>query len=137
VAARIGHYVRRTKSLVASLINFASLGPSIPTSLDLNALATTAVKLTQPQWEAAHLGVVTELDSTSPRLVGDSNQLLQVCLQLIGNSIYAVTEWGGETITVSTRQQPGICIFQVVAHIPLAVKSAADPASPISRLGLS
>ncbi len=137
VAARIGHYVRRTKSLVASLINFAGLGPSIPTSLDLNALATTAVKLTQPQWDAAHLEVVTELDPTSPRLVGDSNQLLQVCLQLIGNSIYAVTEWGGKTITVSTQQQPEICILQVVAHLPPAVNSAADPASPLSRLGLS
>jgi signal transduction histidine kinase len=137
LAARIGNHARRTKSLVASLINFASLGPSIPTSVDLNALARTAVKLTQPQWEPAHLEIATQLDPTLPRLVGDSNQLLQVCLQLIENAICAVTEWGGKTITVGTQQEPGTCIFQVVAYAPLAAKPAASQPSPISRLGLS
>ena len=52
LAAKIGQYVRRTKSLVASLISFARQAPAPKSPVDLNTLARTAVKLTQPQWEA-------------------------------------------------------------------------------------
>ena len=57
LAAKIGQHVRRTKSLVASLISFARQTPAAKTPLDLNTLARTAVKLTQPQWEALEVQV--------------------------------------------------------------------------------
>ena len=53
LAAKIGQYVRRTKSLVASLISFARQVPAPKSPVDLNTLARTAVKLTQPQWEGS------------------------------------------------------------------------------------
>ena len=65
LAAKIGLYVRRTKSLVASLISFARQSPSPKTPLDLNTLARTAVKLTQSQWQSAEIEIRAEFDNNS------------------------------------------------------------------------
>jgi signal transduction histidine kinase len=138
LAAKIGHYVRRTKSLVASLISFARQGPSTKTSVDLNALARTAVKLTQPQWEAWQIEVRIELDASLLKVFGDSNQLLQVCLELIGNGLYAMSEGGSQSVTVRTRRQAEGCLLEIAAAAALNPSSAKDDASsPISGLGLS
>jgi hypothetical protein len=52
LATKIGQYVRRTRSLVASLISFARQAPVPKTALDLNTLARTAVKLSEPHWKS-------------------------------------------------------------------------------------
>lgn len=113
VAAKIGQYVRRTKSLVASLISFARQAPLPKTPLDLNTLARTAVKLTQPQWESLHVEVRTQFDPDLPKVLGDSNQLLQVCLQLVANCLHLLVEKGGKVVTVSTEGRAGICVLQI------------------------
>src|SRR6202007_1721371 len=94
LAARIGQYVRRTRSLVASLISFARQAPTPKTSLDLNTLARTAVKLSEPHWKPMQLDVQTSFDPTLSKVLGDSNQLLQVCLQLVSNGLHVLTEHG-------------------------------------------
>jgi signal transduction histidine kinase len=108
VAARIGQYVRRTRSLVASLISFARQAPAPKTQIDLNTLARTAVKLTQPQWEPLKIAVRTQFDPDLPKVLGDSNQLLQVCLQLVANCLHVMSERGSTVLTVSTDQREGI-----------------------------
>ncbi len=113
VATRIGQYVRRTKSLVASLISFARHAPAPKALLDLNTLARTAVKLTQPQWEGLEVEVQTDLDPGLPKVLGDSNQLLQVCLQLVANCLHLLAERGGRVITLTTQRQAGICVLQI------------------------
>ncbi len=45
LAAKIGQHVRRTKSLVASLLSFAKQGPATMAPVDLNTMLRTAVKL--------------------------------------------------------------------------------------------
>ena len=95
LAGKIGQYVRRTRSLVASLISFARQTPAPKGPLDLNTLARTSVKLTQPQWETLAVEVRTHLDPAIPKVLGDSNQLLQVCLQLITNCLHLLSEGGG------------------------------------------
>ena len=70
LAAKIGQYVRRTKSLVASLISFARQAPAAKGPIDLNTLARTAVKLTQPQWEALEIEVRTQFDPRCPKFWG-------------------------------------------------------------------
>ncbi len=99
MAAKIGQYVRRTKSLVASLISFSRQAPAPKAPLDLNTLARTAVKLTEPHWKALEIDVQTRFDAALPKVLGDSNQLLQVCLQLIGNCLHVLSERGGSVLT--------------------------------------
>jgi signal transduction histidine kinase len=125
VAAKIGQNVRRTKSLVASLISFARQAPSPKTSLDLNTLARTAVKLTQPQWEPLHIEVRTHFDADLPKVLGDSNQLLQVCLQLMGNCLHIMSQKGGKVLMVSTDQPEGSPVLQIAIE-PMRSRSETD-----------
>lgn len=138
VAAKIGQHVRRTRSLVASLISFARQAPAPKAPLDLNTLARTAVKLTQPQWEALEIEVHTQLDPALPKVLGDSNQLLQVCLQLLANCLHLLSERGGKTVTVSTGRQAGICVLQIAAATsPLKLESTATSSGDDDSLSLS
>lgn len=140
LAAKIGQYVRRTKSLVASLISFARQAPAPKGPVDLNTLARTAVKLTQPQWQALGIEIRTDFDSALPKVLGDSNQLLQVCLQLVANCLHVLNERGGRALTVSTESRAGMAVVQIATEsIPLA-PSADSPADPVDLedgLGLS
>jgi signal transduction histidine kinase len=141
LAAKIGQYVRRTKSLVASLISFARQAPAAKTLLDLNTLARTAVKLTQPQWDALEIEVRTQFDPALPKVFGDSNQLLQVCLQLVAKCLHVLSDCGGRVLTVSTQREAGIAVLQIAAQpipsAPSARLHASLPKDAEDALGLS
>ena len=140
LAAKIGQYVRRTKSLVASLISFARQAPAPKSPVDLNTLARTAVKLTEPQWKALGIEVRTEFDPALPKVLGDSNQLLQVCLQLVANCLHVLNERGGRVVTVSTKSERDISIVQIATEavpVTLSADGAAAPVDLADGLGLS
>lgn len=140
LAEKIGLCVRRTKSLVASLISFARQTPAAKTPLDLNTLSRTAVKLTQPQWQALQIEVRTEFDNALPKVLGDSNQLLQVCLQLLGNCLHILSDRGGRVLAVSTKQNGSVCVLQIATEpIPGAENGerASSPIDPEDSLGLA
>ena len=88
-AARIGQQVRRTKSLVASLVSFAKQSPSSMSPVNLTTVLRTAVRLTQPQCKSLDLELDTDFAPDLPRVLGDSNQLLQVCVQILNSAIHA------------------------------------------------
>jgi signal transduction histidine kinase len=111
LAEKIGHQARRTKSLVSSLLSFAKQVPTEKTLLDINAMAQTAVKLCQPQLRARNIQVRTELASDLPQILGDSNQLLQVCMHISNNAVHAMAEKGG-VLTVSTRRQENFAVLE-------------------------
>jgi signal transduction histidine kinase len=138
-AAKIGQYVRRTKSLVASLISFSRQVPGPKVPLDLNTLARTAVKLTQSQWEALEIEVRTQFDPALPKVLGDSNQLLQVCLQLVASCLHVLSERGGRVLTVSTQGQAGTSVLQIATEPISAPTNTQDfsPIDPEDGLGLS
>jgi signal transduction histidine kinase len=141
IAAKIGQYVRRTKSLVASLVSFARQKPAAKTPLDLNTLARTAVKLTQSQWETLQIEVRTEFDPFLPKVLGDSNQLLQVCLQLVANCLHVLSEHGGKVLTISTERRASISALRIVTEpilpLPSADVQSSSPVDPEDGLGLS
>ena len=140
LAAKIGHHVRRTRSLVASLVSFARPGQAAKTLVDLNTLARTAVKLAQPQWESLKIEVRSQFDAELPMVAGDSNQLLQVCLQLVGNCLHIMSERGGRTLAVSTRRRGHIAVVQIATAPIIAVPADAEadrPMDPEDTLGLT
>jgi signal transduction histidine kinase len=140
LVAKIGQRVRLTRSLVASLISFARHTPASKTPTDINTLARTAVKLAQPQWEALNIEVRTEFDRELPRVLGDSNQLLQVCLQLVGSCLHTMSGHGGKILTVSTACRAGNSVLQIATGAlpsPPSANHEASPFDPEDRLGLS
>ena len=127
LAGKIGQQVRRTKSLVASLLSFARQSPAAMATVDLKTLLRTAVKLSQPQWQALNLEVRTEF-SPDPLIVrGDSNQLLQVCVQVVNDALYAVGQHRSRTLTIATESKDGFAIINI-SDAGLAADSA-DTAS--------
>ena len=136
-AIKIGQYVRRTKSLVASLISFARQTPVAKTQLDLNTLVRTAVKLTEPQWQAQEIKIRTEFDAGSPKIIGDSNQLLHVCVQLIENCLHVSSERNGRALSVSTGHSENGCVLQISTDIDRSEENVASAVEAEHSLGLS
>lgn len=135
IAAKIGQYVRRTKSLVASLISFARQSSAPKSPVDLNTLARTAVKLTQSQWEALDIEVRTQLDPALPKVLGDSNQLLHVCLQLVGTCLHRLDNRGGRVLTVTTERQADTAVLQIATESRPSPQPQ-DPSLPVDALAV-
>jgi signal transduction histidine kinase len=145
LAGRIGQHARRTRSLVASLLSFAKQGPAAMAPVDLNTLLRTAVKLSQPQWQALQIEVRTEYPQELLLVRGDSNQLLQVCVQIINDAIHSVGQHGSRTLTIAAERKNGTAIIHI-SDTSLAASreqtlgnAAPDLNSPetLSGLGLS
>lgn len=139
LAAKIGQHVRRTKSLVASLIAFARQAPAPKTPVDLNTLLRTAIKLAEPQSGALEIEVRTQLFTSLPRVLGDSNQLLQVCQQLIANFFHVLNERGDKVLTITTELSAGNCVLQISTDAkPVSpsnysnIQPAVDPESELA-----
>jgi signal transduction histidine kinase len=156
LVSRIGQHVRRTKSLVASLISFAMPGSATLAPVDLNALLRTAVKLSQPQWKALNIELRTDLQPDLPRVLGDSNQLLQVCVQLLNSAINAVGQKAGGQeasgiLTITAEHKDGVAVIHIFdgsvrvsdgSSLPPTIENDVDGLSrsssrTVSGLGLS
>ena len=148
LAARIGQQVRRTKSLVASLLSFAKQGPAAMAPVDLNTVLRTAIKLSQAQWQINKIELHTEMQMDLPLVMGDSNQLLQVCVQTLSNALHTMDEIGNRTLTVATKLDNGIASIEISDAITAEAAAGGqnplgnsppdlDSAKPLSGLGLS
>jgi signal transduction histidine kinase len=145
MAVRIGQHARRTRSLVASLLSFAKQGPATMAAVDLNTLLRTAVKLSQPQWQALKIEVRTEYPQELLLVRGDSNQLLQVCVQIINDALHVVGQHGSRTLTIAAERKDGTAIVYISDARPadsrkqILGNAAPDLDSPetLSGLGLS
>jgi len=143
VAGRIGQHVRRTTSLVASLLSFAKQSPTVMAPVDLNAVIWTAVKLSQPQWEALNIEVRPEMPTDLPRVVGDSSQLLQVCVQILHSALHAVDLYGNRVLTVAAEPGDGMVAIDIGCGLPHPGQPPRQDDSdsglqqPLSGLGLS
>ena len=114
---KIEQQVRRTRTLVSSLLSFAKQVPAEKTLVDINALVQTAVKLCLPQSRGPNVQVHTNFPSELPRVLGDSNQLLQVCLHITNNALYALTDTGG-VLTVTARLHDSFVVLEFADNGP-------------------
>jgi signal transduction histidine kinase len=112
--------------------------------LDLNSLAQTALKLAQPQLEARNIQLQTKLAAHLPQVLGDSNQLLQVCLHVTNNAAHTLSDGGG-TLSVTTWTQANFVLLEFSEDGPGArdAQQVFDPfrpmhgGSPSQSLGFS
>jgi signal transduction histidine kinase len=118
LAEKIGQQVRRTRGLVASLLSFAKQVPGKKAPLDLTALVQTGVKLCHPQLQARRITLHTQLAADLPPVLGDANQLLQVCLQIINNSMHALEESTNGKVTVRSYQEGNILVLEFTDNGP-------------------
>ncbi len=115
---KISQQVRRTRILVASLLNFARQVPSEKAPVNLNAIAQTAIKLVQPQLRTHKVELRTELAENLPFVLGDSNQLLQVCIHIANNAVQALDEVGGGIVEVVTKRDGNNVVLEFLDNGP-------------------
>ena len=151
LAGRIGQHVRRTRSLVASLLSFAKQSPATMAPVDLKALLRTAVKLSEPVWQSLRIDVRADLQTQLPLVMGDSNQLLQVCVQILNNALDAADQSGARSLSLTANHKDGVAIIHIFTRDLEAITggstapdetSADDSTSsgivqPLSGMGLS
>ncbi len=127
-AAQIGEQVRRTTTLVASLLTFAGQTPAQLAAVDINSVLQTAARLLAPQLEAAASSIRLELAPSLPFALADSNQILHVCMHLtrqIGAHFRGETN---STLFVSTHCHGSCVLVDFSSYDP-----SADPSSqPLS-----
>jgi signal transduction histidine kinase len=147
IAIKIGQHVRRTRALVASLLSFAKQGPAAMVPVDLGTVLRTALKLTEPVWQALKIRVLIEVQPDLPSIMGDSNQLLQVCVQILNNSLHAAAQHSSGSLNLTAQHANGVAVLCISDHVtglgPTAVGEAANAmpnsatAPSLSSMGLS
>ena len=104
-ARKIGQQARRTRELVSDLLSFAQQTPGEKASLDLKPLLQRAVQMEGFKLENRKISLVVRGDDPLPRVIGNSNQLLQAFLQIVENAVDALQESGGGGLVVSLRHE--------------------------------
>jgi signal transduction histidine kinase len=137
LAEKIGQQVRRTKVLIANLLNFARQMPGDKLSVDVNTVAKTAVQLAQPQFSSHPVAVDMELVPQVPRVLADPNQLLQVFLHIASNSIQTLDELGGGRLQIVTRHQAGTVFVEFINTASNAGKNEPEVIEKTSSVALS
>jgi signal transduction histidine kinase len=112
LATKIAQQVRRTRVLIASLLNFARQVPGEKIPVDLNTVVQTAVKLHQPQFSSHHVELQVNLSPDLPQISGDPNQLLQVFLHIATNALHGLEEEGGGIFSIKTRRNENAIVVE-------------------------
>jgi signal transduction histidine kinase len=120
LAAKIAQQVRRTRILIASLLNFARQVPGEKIPVDLNTIVQTAIKLHQPQFSSHHVELQVNLTPNLPQISGDPNQLLQVFLHVASNALHGLEEVGGGIFSIKTRRKENAIVLEFSDNGPAA-----------------
>jgi nitrogen-specific signal transduction histidine kinase len=127
-AGQIGEQVRRTTSLVASLLTFARQAPAQLAAVDVNSVLQTAVRLLGPQMEAEASSIHLELAPGLPPVLADSNQILHVCLHLAGQIDAQLPREPHSTLFVRTLSQDNFVLVDFSSY-DLSGDAASPPLS--------
>ena len=117
-AAQIGEQVRRTTTLVASLLTFARQAPARLAAVDINSVLQTAVRLLAPQLEAEAISIRLELAPSLPPVLADSNQILHVCMHLAGQISTHLDRETHSTLFVRTHRQGNFVLVDFSSYDP-------------------
>jgi hypothetical protein len=109
-AAQIGEQVRRTTTLVASLLTFARQAPARLAAVDINSVLQTSARLLAPQMEAQAVSIRLELVPALPLVLADSNQILHVCMHLAGQISARLDRETNSTLLVRTHSQGNLVL---------------------------
>jgi signal transduction histidine kinase len=142
-AERVGEQVRRTTTLVASLLTFAKRAPAKLAPVDINSVLQTAMRLLAPQLEADASSVRFELAAALPPVLADSNQILHVCMHLAGQISTRLNHVSNPTVFVSTRTEDSFVLVDFSPYHPssqplsFAARLSSEGANKPSTLSLS
>jgi signal transduction histidine kinase len=113
-AQKIGQQARRTRELVSDLLSFAQQTPGEKSPLELKPLLQRAVQMEGFKLENKKISLSVESNDNAPlpRVLGNSNQLLQAFVQIVENAVDALQEIGGGRLQISLWREGDEVIVQ-------------------------
>jgi signal transduction histidine kinase len=113
-AQKIGQQARRTRELVSDLLSFAQQTPGEKSPLELKPLLQRAVQMEGFKLENRKISLSVESNDNAPlpRVLGNSNQLLQAFVQIVENAVDALQEIGGGRVQISIWREGDEVIVQ-------------------------
>jgi signal transduction histidine kinase len=121
-AQKIGQQARRTRELVGDLLSFAQQTPGEKSPVELKPLLQRAVQMEGFKLENKRISLTLESSSNSkdalPRVLGNSNQLLQAFLQIVENAVDALQETGGGRLQVCLWREGNQVVVQFADNGP-------------------
>ena len=112
IAQKIGQQARRTRDLVNDLLSFAQQTPGDKAPLELKPLLQRAVQMEGFKLENREISLTVKSGDALPRVLGNSNQLLQAFLQVVENAVDALQEAGGGRLLVSLRHEDNEVVIE-------------------------
>ena len=117
-ARKIGQQAWRTRELVGDLLSFAQQSPGEKAPLDLKPLLQRAVQMEGLKLDNKNISLTVQSDSPTPRVMGNSNQLLQAFLQIVENAVDALQGNGGGQLVVSLRSEADDVVIEFADNGP-------------------
>jgi two-component system, NtrC family, sensor kinase len=97
----IEKHARNCKTIVEALLNFARKTETKKVLVDVNCAIEQVITVIRHQFELSGIAVHTRFDPELPQVLGDTEKLKQVVMNLVMNARQSISETG--QITVSTR----------------------------------
>jgi signal transduction histidine kinase len=117
-AQKIGQQARRTRELVTGLLSFAQRTSGEKVPLELKPLLQRAVQMEGLKLDKRNISLTVESVDPAPRVLGDSNQLLQAFVQIVENAVEALQEVGGGRLEISLWSESGDVVIQFADNGP-------------------
>jgi len=102
-ARTIVREVDRAASIIRSLLQLARRADTAPTPVSVNDLVRDVAEIRRRVLRSENVQVETELDPRVPAVLGLSQELMQVVINLVTNAEHALRRWTPAVIRISTR----------------------------------
>lgn len=117
-AQKIGQQARRTRELVSDLLSFSQQTPGEKVPLEVRPLLQRAVQMEGFKLENRNINLIVENMDSVPRVLGNSNQLLQAFVQIVENAVDALQEIGGGKLQIAVWREAEDVIVQFADNGP-------------------
>ena len=100
---------RQTKAcrkIVADLLKFSRQSESARVDISVNEILLDVIAVTQHSLNIDHIAVQHDFSSALPPIIGDTERLRQVFVNLINNAHHAMESQGSGNLTLITRYDP-------------------------------
>jgi signal transduction histidine kinase len=111
-AQKIGQQARRAHELVSDLLSFAQQTPGEKVPLELKPLLQRALQMEGFKLENRNIVLTVEKMDSVPRVLGNSNQLLQAFVQIVENAVDALQAVGGGRLQVAAWRESEEVVIQ-------------------------
>jgi len=109
---KIVNQAQRTRDLVVNLLSFAQQSPGEKMLVDLNVLLHRAAQMLESRYPGGRIQLSLSIAPDFPRVLGNTNQLFQVFVEIIENAMDALQEVGGGSLDVTAQKQGNEAVLQ-------------------------